>query len=65
MARVQAVVCTVISAPVFKQPDVHIETRGTEGEAVKADTHMHNDVRKCTFRYMVTCSFLRDRKGGQ
>lgn len=42
VARVQAVVCTVISAQVFKQPDVHIETGG---EAVILDTYINRDVR--------------------
>lgn len=54
VARVQAVVCTVISVQVFKQPDVCTETGG---EAVIVDTHMNGDVRQYTFRYLVMYSF--------
>lgn len=47
VARVQAVVCTVISAQVFKQPDVHrARDKGGGGdEAVMADAHMNRDLR--------------------
>lgn len=46
VARVQAVVCTVVSAQVFKEPDMHIDRRG---EALVAHSYDLGCVRSYRF----------------
>lgn len=51
VARVQAVVCTVVSAQVFKEPDMHIDRRG---EALVAHSYDLGCVRSYrSYRYVV------------
>lgn len=45
VARVQAVVCTVISVQVFKQPDAHRDGGWGWGFGEIVDIHTHRDVR--------------------
>lgn len=46
VARVQAVICTVVSAQVFKEPDMHIDRRG---EALVAHSYDLGCVRSYRF----------------